>query len=145
MVAINYPYNVFKHLITALIAAFFFTWLFMTHIPENIFGPETPIGWALAGPGVQIIIGITGTAILGSWLHRKFKAFVNIWKIVKIFAATLIASPFIYLLNFKSFWVVIEYLLYFISYSILLYLFGVFEPDEKKKILKLLSYRGKNR
>ncbi|MCX6647174.1 MAG: oligosaccharide flippase family protein [bacterium] len=144
MVAINYPYIVFKHLITALIAAFFFTWLFMTHMPENIFGPETPIGWALAGPGVQIIIGITGTAILGLWLHRKFKAFVNIWKIVKIFAATLIASPFIYLLNFKSFWVVIEYLLYFISYSILLYLFGVFEPDEKKKILKLLRIGAKS-
>jgi O-antigen/teichoic acid export membrane protein len=145
MVAINFPYYVFKHLITALIAAFFFTWLFMTHVPENIFGPETPIGWALAGPSVQIIIGITGTIILGFWLHRKFKAFVSVWNIAKIIAATVIASPFIYLLGFKSFSVFIEYLLYFISYSILLYLFGVFEPDEKMKILKLLSYRGKNR
>ena len=137
MVAINFPYYVFKHLISALIAAFFFTWLLMAGVPTNIFSTETPIGWALAGPAVQIIIGLLGTLILGIWLHRKFQAFVSIWNIAKIIAACLIAAPFIYLLNLKSFWIVFEYLLYFLSYSILLFLFGVFEPDEKEKILKL--------
>ena len=145
MVAINYPWYVFKYMLGALIVAFFFTWFFMAGVPINLFGPETPVGWALAGPSVQIIVGLTGTAILGLWLHRKFRAFVSIWNIQKIVAAMLIASVFIYFLNLKSFWIIIEYLLYFLSYSILLFLFGVFEPGEKEKILKLLRIGRKSR
>jgi O-antigen/teichoic acid export membrane protein len=126
------------------------------------------IARALAGPSVAIIVGLAGTWFFARWILKTYGVFAKISDIVRISLAVIIPAPLLWIVNLAGiqtrfvqnymasnpdistapvfvkltgwigFGVIGEYLIYFFLYSILLFLFGAFDPDEKAKILKLV-------
>lgn len=152
IIASNHPEYPLKNVTCLLVSAFFLYWVTMKLLPVNIFGPEDPMSRALAGPAVGIMVGLTGTWFFGAWIYRQYKVFARIKDLVKICSACLLPAPLLWYLNLSGFGkspstlafitgLIGEYLIYFAIYSILLFLLGAFEPEEKGKILKLLRLK----
>ncbi len=143
IIASNHPEYPLKNVTCLLVSAFVLNWLFMKVVPINIFGPDDPVGRALAGPAVAIIVGLVGTWFFGRWIFLRYGVFSNWLEVAKISIACIIPAPILWLVSWSGFMVVGEYLIYFILYSILLFLLGAFDPDEKNKILRLIRLKPK--
>lgn len=141
IIASNHPEYPLKNVSILLVSAFVLNWFFMRLMPYNVFGPDDAISRALAGPAVAIIVGLVGTWFFGRWIVKRYGVFAD-WKVVmRISLACLIPAPVLWLIGWEGIWVFGEYLIYFISYSILLFLFGAFDREEKRKILRLIGIR----
>ena len=118
----------------------------------------------LGVPAIAIVVGLIGTFFFGKWIVNRYGVFARWDEIVKISVACILPAPVLWLVNMPSMFnpdrfsiagyalnplaaiilgVIIEYLIYFIAYSILLFLFGVFDNNEKVKILRLLRIKKK--
>ena len=80
---------------------------------------------------------------------KEYGVFAKWADLFRISAACLVPAPLLWLLNLPGIGnnpsliriiggLIAEYLIYFLCYSILLFLFGAFDPDEKSKILRLI-------
>jgi len=138
IIASNHPEYPLKNVAGLLLSAFILNWIFMALLPFNVFGPDDPIHRALAGPAVAIIVGLVGTWFFGRWIVKRYGVFANAREVAKISLACLIPAPVLWLINWSGFFVFGEYLIYFLGYSILLFLLGAFDQDEKVKILRLI-------
>ncbi len=168
IIASNHPEYPLKNVTCLLISAFVLNWLFMKVIPLNFFGADNdPVTRALAGPVIGIILGLIGTWFFGRWIVKRYRVFARLDEVVKISIACLIPAPLLWMIDLSG-WlarmsmfeaigseqvsrllsmllgVIGEYLIYFIIYSILLFLLGVFDREEKRKILRLIRLGRKN-
>lgn len=143
IIASNHPEYPLKNVTSLLVSAFVLNWIFMTQVPFNIVGPDTPVGRALVGPSVAIVVGLVGTWFFGRWIYKRYGVFANWLEILKITLACVIPAPLLWLIGWPHLFVIGEYLIYFALYSILLFLLGAFDPDEKVKILRLLRLAPK--
>jgi len=144
IIASNHPEYPLKNVTGLLISAFGLNYVLMKLLPFNLFGVDDPINRAMAGPAVGIVVGLVGTWFFGRWIVKRYGVFSN-WKdVLKISLACLVPAPVLWLIGWPGFGVIGEYLIYFLLYSILLFLFGAFDPEERYKILKLLRLAPKN-
>jgi len=143
IIASNRPVNPLINVSCLLVSAFILNWIFMTQVPFNIVGPDTEVARALVGPSVAIVVGLVGTWFFGRWIYLKYGVFSNWLDVLKITLACLIPAPVLWFLGWKHLFVFGEYLIYFILYSILLFLLGAFDADEKIKILRLVRLAPK--
>ncbi|MFH1675622.1 MAG: hypothetical protein ABIC40_01270, partial [bacterium] len=153
IIASNHPEYPLKNVSILLVSAFVLNWIFMKLLPFNVFGMhDDPISRALAGPVVAIIVGLIGTWFFGRWIVKAYGVFARWIDIARISLACLIPAPILWFLNLTEIGIdripspwqpmlgmVGEYLIYFLCYSILLFVFGAFDSEEKGKILKLLN------
>jgi len=146
IIASNHPEYPLKNVSCLLVSAFILNWIFMRVLPFNVFGPNDPIGRALAGPAVAIIVGLVGTWFFGRWIVERYGVFANWVDVTRISLACLIPAPILWMLPWPGFGIIGEYVIYFLCYSVLLFLFGAFDPEEKGKILRLIGLnRGSGR
>ncbi len=141
IIASNHPEYPLKNVTALLVCAFALNWVLMKVLPFSAFGPDDPIGRALAGPAVAIVVGLVGTWFFGRWIVKRYGVFANWIDIAKISLACLIPAPILWYIGWPGFMVIGEYLIYFAAYSILLFLLGAFDPEEKEKILRLIRLR----
>jgi O-antigen/teichoic acid export membrane protein len=156
IIASNHPEYPLKNVTGLLIGAFVLNWVTMKLLPFNIFGPDDPQGRALAGPAVGIVVGLIGTWFFARWIIREYGVFAKWADLGRISAACLVPAPILWLINLPGIGnhpslirlilgLIGEYLIYFSLYSILLFLFGAFDPEEKTKILRLIRRERKSR
>ena len=143
IIASNHPEYPLKNVSILLVSAFILNWVFMRMLPWNLFGPDDPMSRALAGPAVAIIVGLVGTWFFGRWIVKRYGVFADWREVARISIACIIPAPALWLIGWNGVWVVGEYLIYFICYSILLFLFGAFDAEEKRKILRLIGMHRK--
>ncbi len=143
IIASNHPEYPLKNVTCLLVSAFTLNWVFMKALPFNVFGPDDPISRALGGPAVAIIVGLVGTWFFGRWIVKHYGVFAD-WKdVAKISLACLLPAPLLWLIGWPGFGILGEYVIYFCLYSILLFLVGVFDQEEKTKILRLIRMAPK--
>jgi O-antigen/teichoic acid export membrane protein len=162
IIASNHPEYPLKNVSCLLVGAFLLNWIFMKLAPVNLFGPaDDPISRAMAGPVVAIVVGLIGTWFFARWIVTRYHVFAKAHEVARISLACLVPAPVLWFLDIPAqlqqlnpfgihieehtyslvyllLGVTVEYLIYFICYSILLFLFGAFDPEEKKKILRLI-------
>ncbi len=138
IIASNHPEYPLKNVSCLLVSAFTLNWICMKVLPMNLFGPDDPVHRALAGPAVAIVVGLVGTWFFGRWIVKRYGVFANWVDVVKISIACLIPAPVLWFIGWPMYGIIGEYLIYFSLYSILLFLLGAFDRDEKEKILKLI-------
>jgi O-antigen/teichoic acid export membrane protein len=162
IIASNHPEYPLKNVSCLLVGAFLLNWIFMKLAPVNLFGPaDNPISRAMAGPVVAIVVGLIGTWFFARWIVTRYHVFAKAHEVARISLACLVPAPVLWFLDIPAqlqqlnpfgihieehtyslvyllLGVTVEYLIYFICYSILLFLFGAFDPEEKKKILRLI-------
>jgi O-antigen/teichoic acid export membrane protein len=149
IIASNHPEYPLKNVSCLLVSAFILNWITMKLLPVNIFGPDDPQGRALAGPAIGIVVGLIGTLFFAKWIIKRYGVFAGWSDILRISAACIVPAPILWLLNFPGYGhspgvlrllagLTGEYLIYFAAYSILLFLFGAFDSEEKEKILRMV-------
>jgi len=138
IIASNHPEYPLKNVTWLLVSAFVLNWIFMKILPMHIIGLDDPVNRALAGPVVAIVVGLIGTWFFGRWIVKRYGVFANWVEVVKISLACLLPAPVLWYIGWPTYGIIGEYLIYFSLYSILLFLLGAFDPDEKEKILKLI-------
>ena len=168
IIASNHPEYPLKNVSCLLVGAFVLNWIFMRLVPFNVFGPaDDPISRAMVGPFVAILVGLVGTWFFAKWIIKRYKVFVKLGEVVRICLAVIVPAPFLWAVDIPailqgwSLWgnsasensvglanlligITLEYLIYFLCYSILLFLFRAFDPEEKEKIIKLIRRERKS-
>jgi len=169
IIASNHPEYPLKNVSCLLAGAFLLNWIFMKLLPFNLFGPaDDPITRAMAGPVVAIVVGLIGTWFFARWILKRYKVFAKTQEVFRISVSCLIPAPVLWFLDVSGnlqrmnplglelsehasslvyllTGVTVEYLLYFICYSIMLFLTGAFDSEEKAKILRLIRREKENR